>query len=138
MCFCDSEPYFLVCSFFRWNLGFTFKIFLFFAFALMWLQILPPSLTWVIMQVLDLRSWTWSKIEAKSGAESLESPSPVTFAPCAGHSLVSKEQFYVFIMMWTSWRKFFSVIYKLLHIIYLFLLAYVVSCNIFCIGNEFF
>ena len=53
------------------------------------------------MQVLDLRSWTWSKIEAKSGAESLESPSPVTFAPCAGHSLVGKEQFYVFIM-WTS------------------------------------
>ncbi|XP_050280785.1 acyl-CoA-binding domain-containing protein 4-like [Quercus robur] len=53
------------------------------------------------IHVLDLRSWTWSKIEAKSGAESLESPSPVTFAPCAGHSLVSKEQFYVFIM-WTS------------------------------------
>lgn len=49
------------------------------------------------MQVLDLRSWTWSKMEAKAGAESLESPSPVTFAPCAGHSLVSKEQFYVFI-----------------------------------------
>ncbi|KAL4610655.1 hypothetical protein ACB092_08G065900 [Castanea dentata] len=31
------------------------------------------------------------KIEAKAGAESLESPSPVTFAPCAGHSLIPWE-----------------------------------------------
>ena len=53
------------------------------------------------MQVLDLRSWTWSKIEAKAGAESQESPSPRTFAPCAGHSLVSIEQFYIF-SMYTS------------------------------------
>ncbi|XP_059437254.1 acyl-CoA-binding domain-containing protein 4 [Corylus avellana] len=43
------------------------------------------------IQVLDLRSWTWSKIEAKAGAESLESPSPVTFSPCAGHSLIPWE-----------------------------------------------
>ncbi|KAM3704829.1 hypothetical protein ACJW31_03G035600 [Castanea mollissima] len=43
------------------------------------------------IHVLDLRSWTWSKIEAKAGAESLESPSPVTFAPCAGHSLIPWE-----------------------------------------------
>ncbi|XP_062165962.1 acyl-CoA-binding domain-containing protein 4-like [Alnus glutinosa] len=41
------------------------------------------------IQVLDLICWTWSKIEAKAGAESLESPSPVTFSPCADHSLVS-------------------------------------------------
>ena len=33
------------------------------------------------MQVLDLRSWTWSKIDAKAGVES-----PLT--RCAGHSLV--------------------------------------------------
>ena len=37
------------------------------------------------MQVLDLRSWTWSKVEVKAG----ESASPVTVPPCAGHSLVS-------------------------------------------------
>ena len=41
------------------------------------------------MQVLDLRSWTWSKVEVKSGTESLESPSTVPLPPCAGHSLVS-------------------------------------------------
>ncbi|KAK9919860.1 hypothetical protein M0R45_028434 [Rubus argutus] len=40
------------------------------------------------LHVLDLRSWTWSKIEAKAGAESHETPSPVTITPCAGHSLV--------------------------------------------------
>lgn len=43
------------------------------------------------IQVLDLRCWTWSKIEAKAGSESLESPSPVTFSPCAGHSLIPWE-----------------------------------------------
>jgi N-acetylneuraminic acid mutarotase len=43
------------------------------------------------IHVLDLRSWTWSKIEAKAGAESQESPSPRTFAPCAGHSLIPWE-----------------------------------------------
>lgn len=41
------------------------------------------------IQALDLRSWSWSKIEAKAGAESLESPSPVTVTARAGHSLVS-------------------------------------------------
>lgn len=40
------------------------------------------------MQVLDLRSWTWSRVEAKVEAESQES-SPATLTPCAGHSLVS-------------------------------------------------
>ncbi|XP_041020101.1 acyl-CoA-binding domain-containing protein 4 [Juglans microcarpa x Juglans regia] len=43
------------------------------------------------IHVLDFRSWAWSKIEAKTGAESLESSSPVTFSPCAGHSLVPWE-----------------------------------------------
>lgn len=41
------------------------------------------------MQVLDLRSWTWSKVEVKAGTESLESPSTVPLPSCAGHSLVS-------------------------------------------------
>ncbi|KAM5561212.1 acyl-CoA-binding domain-containing protein 4 [Rosa sericea] len=40
------------------------------------------------LHVFDLRSWTWSKIEAKVGAESHDSPSPVTISPCAGHSLI--------------------------------------------------
>ncbi|KAA8536858.1 hypothetical protein F0562_029336 [Nyssa sinensis] len=43
------------------------------------------------LQVLDLRSWTWSKVEVKAAAESLESPSPVTVASCAGHSLIPWE-----------------------------------------------
>lgn len=47
------------------------------------------------MQVLDLRSWTWSKVEVKSETESLESPSTVPLPPCAGHSLVSVV-FYIF------------------------------------------
>ncbi|XP_007030970.2 PREDICTED: acyl-CoA-binding domain-containing protein 4 [Theobroma cacao] len=43
------------------------------------------------LHVLDLRSWTWSKIDAKVGPESVESPSPVNMAPCAGHSLIPWE-----------------------------------------------
>ncbi|XP_042517734.1 acyl-CoA-binding domain-containing protein 4-like [Macadamia integrifolia] len=43
------------------------------------------------LQVLDLRSLTWSRVEAKAGTESLESPSPVRMAPCAGHSLITWE-----------------------------------------------
>ncbi|CAL5339577.1 unnamed protein product [Camellia sinensis] len=40
------------------------------------------------LQVLDLRSWTWSRIEVKAETVSLESPSPVPMPPCAGHSLI--------------------------------------------------
>lgn len=40
------------------------------------------------MQVLDLRSWTWSKVEVKHGVDK-ESASAVAVPPCAGHSLVS-------------------------------------------------
>ncbi|XP_057962846.1 acyl-CoA-binding domain-containing protein 4 [Malania oleifera] len=43
------------------------------------------------LQVLDLRSWTWSKIEVKVAAESPESSSPVTIPPCAGHSFIPWE-----------------------------------------------
>ncbi|XVF57493.1 hypothetical protein PTKIN_Ptkin06aG0209600 [Pterospermum kingtungense] len=39
------------------------------------------------LHVLDLRSWTWSKV----GTNSVESPSPVNIAPCAGHSLIPWE-----------------------------------------------
>ncbi|KAJ7973349.1 acyl-CoA-binding domain-containing protein 4 [Quillaja saponaria] len=43
------------------------------------------------LHVLDLRSWSWSRIEAKFGAETPDSPSPVTLAPCAGHSSIPWE-----------------------------------------------
>ncbi|KAL4379864.1 hypothetical protein GQ457_02G039010 [Hibiscus cannabinus] len=43
------------------------------------------------LHVLDFRSWTWSKIEAKVGPQSVESPSPINIAPCSGHSLIPWE-----------------------------------------------
>lgn len=49
------------------------------------------DLTIYIMQVLDMSSWTWSKINAKSISES--SISSDSLAPCAGHSLVSETKF---------------------------------------------
>eukprot|EP00268_Persea_americana_P068057 TRINITY_DN942_c0_g2_i2.p1 TRINITY_DN942_c0_g2~~TRINITY_DN942_c0_g2_i2.p1 ORF type:complete len:673 (+),score=140.83 TRINITY_DN942_c0_g2_i2:150-2168(+) len=41
------------------------------------------------LQVLDLRSLTWSKVEMKAAVETLESPSPTRLAPCAGNSLIA-------------------------------------------------
>ncbi|OVA15000.1 Acyl-CoA-binding protein [Macleaya cordata] len=43
------------------------------------------------LQVLDLRSLTWSKVEAKIETEPQESSSPIPLAPCAGHSLIPWE-----------------------------------------------
>ncbi|CAI0551200.1 unnamed protein product [Linum tenue] len=43
------------------------------------------------LHVLDLRSWTWSKVESKVGAEPPESASPSILAPCAGHSVIPWE-----------------------------------------------
>ncbi|KAK7269350.1 hypothetical protein RIF29_22075 [Crotalaria pallida] len=44
------------------------------------------------LHVLDLRSSTWSKIEAKAGVESsIDSSSSATITPCAGHSLIPWE-----------------------------------------------
>ncbi|XVF06048.1 hypothetical protein REPUB_Repub06bG0014700 [Reevesia pubescens] len=43
------------------------------------------------LHVLDLRSWTWSKFDAKAGPKSVESPSTINIAPCAGHSLIPWE-----------------------------------------------
>ncbi|XP_057423431.1 acyl-CoA-binding domain-containing protein 4 [Lotus japonicus] len=40
------------------------------------------------LHVLDLRSWTWSKIEAKVVDESTDSSFSVTLTPCAGHTLI--------------------------------------------------
>ncbi|THG07315.1 hypothetical protein TEA_006671 [Camellia sinensis var. sinensis] len=40
------------------------------------------------LQVLDLRSWSWSRLEIKTAADSVESPSLVSVPPCAGHSLI--------------------------------------------------
>ncbi|KAK7344245.1 hypothetical protein VNO77_13632 [Canavalia gladiata] len=42
------------------------------------------------LHVLDLRSWTWSKIEAKV-VESTDLSSSATLTPCAGHSLIPWE-----------------------------------------------
>ncbi|KAJ0976212.1 hypothetical protein J5N97_018177 [Dioscorea zingiberensis] len=44
------------------------------------------------IQVLDLKSLTWSKVEAKAVAESPESSAPLPVVPCAGHSLISWEK----------------------------------------------
>ncbi|XP_068662126.1 acyl-CoA-binding domain-containing protein 4-like [Aristolochia californica] len=41
------------------------------------------------LQVLDLKTLTWSKVDAKVAAEPSESLSLVSLAPCAGHSLVA-------------------------------------------------
>ncbi|KAG9443764.1 hypothetical protein H6P81_015104 [Aristolochia fimbriata] len=41
------------------------------------------------LQVLDLKTLTWSKVEAKVAADPSESSSPFSLAPCAGHSLVA-------------------------------------------------
>ncbi|XP_031131140.1 acyl-CoA-binding domain-containing protein 4-like [Ipomoea triloba] len=39
------------------------------------------------LQALDLKSWTWSRVEVKSADEA----SPPTVTPCAGHSLIPWE-----------------------------------------------
>ncbi|KAL3516071.1 hypothetical protein ACH5RR_022973 [Cinchona calisaya] len=39
------------------------------------------------LQILDLKSWIWTKIEVKAGAET----SPATASPCAGHTLIAWE-----------------------------------------------
>ncbi|TVU43986.1 hypothetical protein EJB05_03408 [Eragrostis curvula] len=41
------------------------------------------------LQVLDLKSLTWSKIDAKLQGESSDSAKTAQIAPCAGHSLIS-------------------------------------------------
>uniref|UniRef100_A0A7N0THX1 ACB domain-containing protein n=1 Tax=Kalanchoe fedtschenkoi TaxID=63787 RepID=A0A7N0THX1_KALFE len=43
------------------------------------------------LQVLDLRTWTWSKIEAKGTVDLSDSSSPTSLSPCAGHSLIHWE-----------------------------------------------
>ncbi|PON59900.1 Serine/threonine protein phosphatase [Parasponia andersonii] len=40
------------------------------------------------LHVLDFRSWSWSRVEVKAGADS---SSPLTVSPCAGHSLIPWE-----------------------------------------------
>ncbi|XP_039021792.1 acyl-CoA-binding domain-containing protein 4-like isoform X1 [Hibiscus syriacus] len=43
------------------------------------------------LHVLDLRNWTWSKIDAMIEPKSVELSYPVNIAPCAGHSLIPWE-----------------------------------------------
>lgn len=70
--------------------GLTAKLFL--ISPLSWLHYMLSTLNYMeTIQVLDLRSWTWSKIEAKVADESTDSSSSVTLTPCAGHTLVCIE-----------------------------------------------
>ncbi|KAK1319724.1 Acyl-CoA-binding domain-containing protein 4 [Acorus calamus] len=41
------------------------------------------------LQVWDLKSLTWSKVETKASAGTFDPSSEVSLAPCAGHSLIS-------------------------------------------------
>ncbi|KNA05308.1 hypothetical protein SOVF_191650 [Spinacia oleracea] len=43
------------------------------------------------LQVLDLRAWTWSRVEVKTGTETPEEQSCIPSIPCAGHTLISWE-----------------------------------------------
>ncbi|XP_010485985.1 PREDICTED: acyl-CoA-binding domain-containing protein 4 isoform X1 [Camelina sativa] len=40
------------------------------------------------LHVLDLKNWTWSRVETKVATESEETSTPTLLAPCAGHSLI--------------------------------------------------
>ncbi|KAF2561669.1 hypothetical protein F2Q70_00018611, partial [Brassica cretica] len=40
------------------------------------------------LHVLDLKNWTWSRVETKVVTESQETSSPATLTHCAGHSLI--------------------------------------------------
>ncbi|CAK7340669.1 unnamed protein product [Dovyalis caffra] len=48
----------------------------------------PPKARY---EVLDLRSWAWSKVIFKVENESQEAQSPAKLTPCAGHSLIPWE-----------------------------------------------
>ncbi|KAL1198033.1 Acyl-CoA-binding domain-containing protein 5 [Cardamine amara subsp. amara] len=41
------------------------------------------------LHVLDLKTWTWSRVETKVVTESQETSSPAVLTHCAGHSLIS-------------------------------------------------
>uniref|UniRef100_A0A1J3CPF0 Acyl-CoA-binding domain-containing protein 4 n=1 Tax=Noccaea caerulescens TaxID=107243 RepID=A0A1J3CPF0_NOCCA len=41
------------------------------------------------LHVLDLKNWTWSRVETKIATESEETSTPTLLAPCAGHSLIA-------------------------------------------------
>ncbi|GLT90254.1 hypothetical protein SLE2022_081970 [Rubroshorea leprosula] len=43
------------------------------------------------LHILDLKGWTWSKVDVKAEPVSSESSSPVAVAPFAGHSLIPWE-----------------------------------------------
>ncbi|KAG7580790.1 Acyl-CoA-binding protein ACBP [Arabidopsis suecica] len=39
--------------------------------------------------VLDLKNWTWSRVETKVATDAQETSTPTLLAPCAGHSLIA-------------------------------------------------
>ncbi|CAH2055027.1 unnamed protein product [Thlaspi arvense] len=40
------------------------------------------------LHVLDLKNWTWSRVETKVATEPQETSNPTLLSPCAGHSLI--------------------------------------------------
>ncbi|KAL2941001.1 Acyl-CoA-binding domain-containing protein 4 [Bienertia sinuspersici] len=40
------------------------------------------------LQVLDLRAWSWSRVEVKTGIQTPEGQSSIQSIPCAGHTLI--------------------------------------------------
>ncbi|CAE5966220.1 unnamed protein product [Arabidopsis arenosa] len=41
------------------------------------------------LHVLDLKNWTWSRVETKVATDEQETSTPTLLAPCAGHSLIA-------------------------------------------------
>ncbi|XP_020887907.1 acyl-CoA-binding domain-containing protein 4 isoform X2 [Arabidopsis lyrata subsp. lyrata] len=41
------------------------------------------------LHVLDLKNWTWSRVETKVATDAQETSTPTLLAPCAGHSLIA-------------------------------------------------
>lgn len=62
------------------------------------------------MQVLDLKSWTWSKVNATFKADSSEPQNPGLGTPCADHSLVSKNPRFSFCSLSPFWGQSVTVI----------------------------
>ncbi|CAL9219700.1 unnamed protein product [Arabidopsis halleri] len=41
------------------------------------------------LHVLDLKNWSWSRVETKVATDAQETSTPTLLAPCAGHSLIA-------------------------------------------------
>lgn len=43
------------------------------------------------LQALDLRAWTWSRVDVRTSVQTSEQQAPVSSIPCAGHALIPWE-----------------------------------------------